>query len=98
MIRGTSELGNDDVIRIIIIYKKSFSIDALLAYVHLPYTFADIVPEFSFDVNSSVSLEDVVQNYLNALDSITSVKVNVRCTYWKDVLLALLEVKKCYVM
>ena len=95
VVRAKSEFANNDVIRVMIIYKKSFSIDALLSYVHLPYSFSDIVPELSFDFNSSILLEDIGQNFLSVLNSITSVKVNVRCTYWKDVLLALLEVMRC---
>ena len=86
-----SESDGGKTIRIALVAKRTFSLDAFLSYLALPYTFMDIVQEFSFDFKINMSINEMIYSSFAMLEGSFAARLESKMTYTKHFIATALD-------
>lgn len=89
---AVNESDGAKVLRVCLSYRRIFSFDWWLSNCMIPYTVADMVPECSGGLSSSItSLQDIFTSATMSLDGMLTLKLFNNLKFYRDLVLQLLE-------
>ena len=91
--QSISDTDGAKTIRMLFVFKRTFSVERFLTQLHLPFSFLDIVQELSFDLKTNIQIEEIFTNVFTTMNFLVGCKLDIKTTFRKNLIIALLEVK-----